>query len=108
MAKALDLDYSLGTRAAITFENFFLGGGAMAGYNMAEIKALPYRLINKIIPNTLGGSADLTGSNLTKTSKMKTVLPGKSSGNYIHYGIREHAMGSIMNGISLHKGFIIN
>ncbi|MDC1296423.1 transketolase, partial [Pseudomonadota bacterium] len=63
-------------------------------------------LINKIIPNTLGGSADLTGSNLTKTSEMKTVLPGKSSGNYIHYGIREHAMGSIMNGISLHKGFI--
>ena len=63
-------------------------------------------LINKIIPNTLGGSADLTGSNLTKTSEMKTVLPGKSIGNYIHYGIREHAMGSIMNGISLHKGFI--
>ena len=63
-------------------------------------------LINKIIPNTLGGSADLTGSNLTKTSEMKTVLPSKSSGNYIHYGIREHAMGSIMNGISLHKGFI--
>ena len=63
-------------------------------------------LINKIIPNTLGGSADLTGSNLTKTSEMKTVLPGKYSGNYIHYGIREHAMGSIMNGISLHKGFI--
>jgi transketolase len=63
-------------------------------------------LINKIIPNTLGGSADLTGSNLTKTSEMKTVVPGKSSGNYIHYGIREHAMGSIMNGVSLHKGFI--
>ena len=63
-------------------------------------------LINKIIPNTLGGSADLTGSNLTKTSEMKTVLSGKSLGNYIHYGIREHAMGSIMNGISLHKGFI--
>ncbi|MDC0530928.1 transketolase [Alphaproteobacteria bacterium] len=63
-------------------------------------------LINKIIPNTLGGSADLTGSNLTKTSEMKTVLPGKYSGNYIHYGIREHAMGSIMNGVSLHKGFI--
>ena len=63
-------------------------------------------LINKIIPNTLGGSADLTGSNLTKTSEMKTVIPGKFSGNYIHYGIREHAMGSIMNGISLHKGFI--
>jgi transketolase len=63
-------------------------------------------VINQIIPNTIGGSADLTGSNLTKTSQMKTVAPGKFSGNYIHYGIREHAMGSIMNGIALHRGFI--
>jgi len=63
-------------------------------------------VINQIIPNTIGGSADLTGSNLTKTSGMKTILPRKFSGNYLHYGIREHAMGSIMNGIALHKGFI--
>ena len=63
-------------------------------------------VINKTIINTLGGSADLTGSNLTKTSEMKTVTSSKFSGNYIHYGIREHAMGSIMNGVALHKGFI--
>ena len=63
-------------------------------------------IINQVVPNTIGGSADLTGSNLTKTNNMKTVSPGKFSGNYIHYGIREHAMGSIMNGIALHKGFI--
>ena len=63
-------------------------------------------IINQVVTNTIGGSADLTGSNLTKTNNMKTVAPGKFSGNYIHYGIREHAMGSIMNGIALHKGFI--
>ncbi len=70
----------------------------------ASQKAL--EVINKTIVNTLGGSADLTGSNLTKTSEMKTITSGKFSGNYIHYGIREHAMGSIMNGVALHKGFI--
>ena len=70
----------------------------------ASQKAL--EVINKTIVNTLGGSADLTGSNLTKTSEMKTVTSSKFSGNYIHYGIREHAMGSIMNGVALHKGFI--
>ena len=63
-------------------------------------------IINQVIGNTIGGSADLTGSNLTKTSKMKTVSSRKVYGDYIHYGIREHAMGSIMNGIALHKGFI--
>ncbi|MDC3139973.1 transketolase [Alphaproteobacteria bacterium] len=63
-------------------------------------------IINQVIGNTIGGSADLTGSNLTKTTKMKTVSSSKVYGDYIHYGIREHAMGSIMNGIALHKGFI--
>jgi transketolase len=63
-------------------------------------------VINKSIPFTLGGSADLTGSNLTKTNGMKSISSRNFSGNYIHYGIREHAMGSIMNGVALHKGFI--
>ena len=63
-------------------------------------------VINKSIPFTLGGSADLTGSNLTKTSGMKSITSRNFSGNYVHYGIREHAMGSIMNGVALHKGFI--
>ena len=63
-------------------------------------------VINQVIGNTLGGSADLTGSNLTKTTNMKTISASKFSRNYIHYGIREHAMGSIMNGVALHKGFI--
>ncbi|GAB3453610.1 transketolase [Insolitispirillum peregrinum] len=58
------------------------------------------------IPQIVGGSADLTHSNLTITKDMKSVLPTDFTGNYIHYGVREHGMGSIMNGIALHGGLI--
>lgn len=61
-------------------------------------------IINKTLPNTVGGSADLTGSNNTRTSKMRPVTPQDFSGDYIHYGVREHAMAAIMNGLSLHGG----
>lgn len=54
----------------------------------------------------LGGSADLTGSNLTMVDGMKGITKADMSGNYIYYGVREHAMSAIMNGIALHKGFI--
>ena len=54
--------------------------------------------------NLIGGSADLTGSNNTKTKKMKILNSEDFNGNYIHYGIREHAMAGIMNGIALHGG----
>ena len=57
-------------------------------------------------PELVGGSADLTGSNLTKTKAMQAVKTPDYSGSYIYYGIREHAMGAIMNGIALHGGFI--
>lgn len=56
--------------------------------------------------NLIGGSADLTHSNLTKGKAQKPVTPDDFSGSYIHYGIREHAMGAVMNGIALHGGFI--
>ena len=56
--------------------------------------------------NLIGGSADLAGSNNTKTKKHKIIKPGKFDGNYIHYGVREHAMCAIMNGLSLHSDFI--
>ena len=63
------------------------------------------RLTNK--KNALiGGSADLSGSNNTKTKTQKILEPGKFNGNYIHYGVREHAMGAIMNGLKLHSKFI--
>lgn len=63
-------------------------------------------VINGAIPETIGGSADLTGSNNTKTSQTKSIVPEDFSGRYIHYGIREHAMGAIMNGLSLYGGTI--
>ncbi len=58
------------------------------------------------IPNLIGGSADLAGSNNTKTKNHKIIKPNDFSGNYIHYGVREHAMCGVMNGISLHSGLI--
>ncbi len=58
------------------------------------------------LPNLIGGSADLAGSNNTKTKNHKIIKPGIFSGNYIHYGVREHAMCGIMNGIALHSNFI--
>ncbi len=58
------------------------------------------------IPNIIGGSADLAGSNNTKTKNHKIIKPGNFDGNYIHYGVREHAMCGVMNGISLHSGLI--
>ncbi|GAB4351672.1 MAG: transketolase [Oricola sp.] len=55
---------------------------------------------------TVGGSADLTHSNLTITKGLGSIAPGNFKGRYIHYGIREHGMAAAMNGIALHGGFI--
>ena len=54
----------------------------------------------------IGGSADLSGSNNTKTKHHKIIKPGNFHGNYIHYGVREHAMCGIMNGLALHSKII--
>jgi len=61
-------------------------------------------IVNGTLPNTVGGSADLTGSNNTKTKGQAPVKPGDYAGSYIHYGIREHGMAAAMNGIALHGG----
>ena len=58
------------------------------------------------LPSLIGGSADLTESVLTKTSATKSISKDDFSGRYIHYGVREHAMGAIMNGLALHGNFI--
>ncbi len=58
------------------------------------------------MPNLIGGSADLAGSNNTKTKDHKIIKPGNFSGSYLHYGVREHAMCGIMNGIALHSNLI--
>ncbi len=62
-------------------------------------------IISKL-PNIIGGSADLAGSNNTKTKYHEIIKPGNFKGNYIHYGVREHAMSGIMNGLSLHSNLI--
>ena len=58
------------------------------------------------MPELVGGSADLTGSNLTRWSGSKTVSAQSDDGNYIYYGVREFGMSAIMNGIALHGGLI--
>jgi transketolase len=62
--------------------------------------------IAEVLPNLLGGSADLTHSNLTRAKVQQPVRPDGFEGNYVHYGVREHAMAAAMNGIALHGGFI--
>jgi transketolase len=59
-----------------------------------------------MLPEILGGSADLAGSNLTMWSGAKPISAKDASGNYLHYGVREFGMSAMMNGIALHGGFI--
>ncbi|NOR61942.1 MAG: transketolase [Rhodobacteraceae bacterium] len=63
-------------------------------------------IINATTDTTIGGSADLTGSNLTKTSTTAPVSADDFSGRYIYYGVREHGMAAAMNGLALHGGFV--
>ena len=62
-------------------------------------------VVNPILPETIGGSADLTGSNNTKTADLGVFTAGNRLGRYVYYGIREHGMAAAMNGLSLHGGF---
>jgi transketolase len=71
-----------------------------------QASQMALEVINGAVPAMVGGSADLTGSNLTKTSNMRSITPGNYRGNYVHFGIREHAMGAVMNGMALHGGMI--
>ena len=61
--------------------------------------------LNAVMPENFGGSADLTGSNNTKTGQMQVFNAENRLGRYVHYGIREHGMAAAMNGIWLHGGF---
>ena len=69
--------------------------------SMASIES-----ISAILPQLIGGSADLSGSNNTKTKNSKVINSKNFEGNYIHYGVREHGMSAIMNGIALYGGLI--
>ncbi len=90
---------------------------AMAAYKAKLVAELPkvasrkasemaLEVVNGSIPEMAGGSADLTGSNLTKTKGQEAVKAPAYTGSYIHYGIREFGMSAAMNGIALHGGFI--
>ena len=78
------------------------------GANIASRKASENSLqvLGPILPEMVGGSADLAGSNLTIWAGSKTITAQDYSGNYINYGVREFGMSAIMNGIALHGGFI--
>jgi len=62
--------------------------------------------VSTILPELIGGSADLSGSNNTKTKNSKIISSRNFNGNYLHYGVREHGMASIMNGLALYGGII--
>ncbi len=63
-------------------------------------------VVNAAVPETIGGSADLTGSNNTRTKGMVAWTADDFSGRFVHYGIREHGMAAAMNGMALHGGLI--
>ncbi len=93
------------------FNNIFLDAKAKAINNPTPTATRKssediLNLLTEKVPELIGGSADLAGSNNTKTKSQKIIKPGNFSGSYIHYGVREHAMCAIMNGIALHGSLI--
>ena len=89
---------------------------AIRGVKQAAIGAKPVatrkssemvlEAVNAVMPETIGGSADLTGSNNTLTKDLGTFEPGNRKGRYVYYGIREHGMAAAMNGMALHGGVV--
>jgi len=79
-----------------------------APQNVATRKAsqMALEVLTHQLPELIGGSADLSGSNLTKTAATQTMFTEHASGRYINYGVREFAMAAAMNGLALHGGFI--
>ncbi|HET7570408.1 MAG TPA: transketolase [Gammaproteobacteria bacterium] len=77
-----------------------------AGQATRKSSAAAIEAMAPCLPELIGGSADLTGSNNTNWSGTKAITPSDASGNYIHYGVREFAMAAIENGLTVHGGFI--
>lgn len=91
-----------------SFAKNWIEGQQVNGEKIATRKASQVALENlyQKLPELMGGSADLTGSNLTKVSASTIYSPEKRHANYIYYGVREFGMSAIMNGLALHGGFI--
>ena len=92
-------------------------GTALAAFRKATVESAPkvatrksselvLEVVNSVMPETLGGSADLTGSNNTLTKGLGTFAPESRGGRYVHYGIREHGMAAAMNGMAVHGGVV--
>src|SRR5680860_4051 len=92
------------SRAIAGIKTDFAAEGAKLATRQSSQKVLE-RLM-PIVPGLIGGSADLTGSVGTLTKQHSIVKPGDFAGNYIHYGVREHAMAAAMNGLTLHGGIV--
>jgi len=91
-----------------TFADDAVAGIAAAGETVATRKAslIALNAFAPAVPELLGGSADLTGSNLTHHAGSRLISAADASGNYLSYGVREFAMAAIMNGLALHGGSI--
>ncbi|WP_424932041.1 transketolase [Amaricoccus macauensis] len=90
---------------------------ALTDFRKTQVEAAPkiatraasekvLEVVNDLLPETIGGSADLTGSNNTLTKGLAIFDAENRDGRYVHYGIREHGMAAAMNGIALHGGMI--
>jgi transketolase len=86
----------------------FIGEVQAAGEHIASRKASQNALegFAPLLPDLIGGSADLTGSNLTLHSGSRAISATSDDGNYLYFGVREFAMSAILNGLALHGGFI--
>ncbi|MEZ5997403.1 MAG: transketolase [Hyphomonas sp.] len=91
-------------KAIIKHKKAVAEGGAKKATRQWSGEAL--EVLTHLVPEMVGGSADLTGSNNTKTSHTAPMTPKSWGGRYIHYGVREHGMAAAMNGMALHGGII--
>jgi transketolase len=95
-------------QALLDHKRKLTANGAAGAAKVATRKAseMALEVINAVVPETIGGSADLTPSNNTLTKGLPQIRPGSYAGRYVHWGVREHGMASAMNGITLHGGLI--
>ncbi len=100
------LDVAPGARYALRRTSAVPSASRAPGSPAASRRRRLIEALHARQPNLVGGSADLSGSNGTKVAGHRAVSADDFSGDYVNYGIREHAMGAVMNGIALHRGFV--
>ena len=101
LAGDLDVDIE---KAALDYAAELQAEGPKVATRKASQMALDK--FGPIVPELLGGSADLAGSNLTIWKGSESIAAGQKGGNYVHYGVREFGMAAMMNGMALHGGFV--